>query len=400
MTTAHVPTEATQHRVRDRVIEKLLERIGSGEYSPGELLPTERTLAADLGVYRRAVREAVEHLAQAGLITHRPNCRPMVASAAPTVGRVALSSNRALFRDAEHFDQRLTSRISASTLVALIMWHGGALEIERTSQQRIFRGMNHALMKFGYHAVFLDLGEQIGTDEENAVREAEHLRYVRDQEFGGVLYYPYAYSYNTELVREVSLSVPMVLLDRRVPGVEVDFVGCENKGGMFEVTRYLIDQGHRRIAHVTRIETIDPVVDRMHGYLEAMRSSGYPEIQEMVINLPPYNDYRYFTIFDAVFSLPADKRPTAVVCLNDYTAEGVATRLEGLGLSIPHDVAVTGFDNIVPVVAGGIGLTTIAQPYEEIGSAAVELFVSRIQGQHTAPRSVNLPTRLIVRSST
>jgi len=396
-----LPTEASQLRVRDRVIEILSERIDSGFYATGQPLPAERTLAADFGMHRRAVREAVEHLVQVGLITHRPNCRPVVGPP-PMVQapELRMSRNKGLAAaDSESTNHKTRPQISTSNLIALMMCHGGGLETERTSQERIFWGMNHSLMKLGYHAVFLDLGEQIGTDEENAAHEAEHLRYIRDQGFGGALFYPYAYRYNRDLVNEVSQTVPIVMLDRKIAGVDVDFVGCENRGAMFDVTQHLISQGHRRIVHVTRVELIDPVQDRVQGFLDAMRANDYPEMEEMVVNLPPYKDGRYFTVFDAIFKLPVEHRPTAAVCLNDYTAEGVAWRLGQLGLSVPGDVAVTGFDNIVPLVADGIGLTTVAQPYEEIGSAAVEVLMSRIKGQHTAPRSVSLPTRLIVRSS-
>ncbi len=281
------------------------------------------------------------------------------------------------------------------------MWHGGGpLEQAGSAQQRIFWGMNQALMKRGYHAVFLDLGgDRIGSEEENAAREAEHLRYVRDQQFGGVLFYPYAYRHNRDLVREVSRTVPLVLLDRKISGVEVDFVGIENHRAMADMTRHLIAQGHRRIAYVTRFEPIHPVQDRVQGYLDAIRSADAGEVTEMVLTLPPYGDDRYWTVVDAVFRLPEGERPTAVACVSDYTAVGLAERLEYLGLSVPGDVALAGFDDIVPALPNGTGLTTVAQPYEQIGSAAADLLLQRLWDRQTPARSVDLPASLIVRAS-
>ena len=281
------------------------------------------------------------------------------------------------------------------------MWHGGGpLEHAGTAQQRIFWGMNQSLMKLGYHAVFLDLGgDRIGSEEENAAREAEHLRYIRDQKFGGALFYPYAYRHNRDLVQEVNRSVPLVLLDRKIPGVEVDFVGIENHRAMSEITQHLIAQGHRRIAHVTRSEPIQAVQDRAQGYLDAMRAADAPDMMEMILNTPPYRDDRYWTVIDAVFRLPKEQRPTAAVCVNDYMAVGLAERLEYLGLSTPQDVALTGFDNIVPTLPDGMGLTTAAQPYEEIGITAVDLLMRRIKAPLSPPVSVELPVGLIVRAS-
>ena len=382
-------------RVSERVAGILSERIRSRVYHAGDALPTERALAADLGVHRRSVRLAVEQLIRDGLVSRRPNCRPMVGppfqTEEPPFQEVAADTAN---------PPKPTSQISASNLIALIMWHGGGpLEHARTSQQRIFWGMNQSLMKLGYHAVFLDLGGQIGLEEENAAREAEHLRYIRDQNFGGALFYPYAYRHNHELVREVSRHVPLVLLDRKIDGVDVDFVGVENRKAMFEVTEHLIAQGHRRIAHITRSEPIHSVQDRVQGYLDAMHGAGASERIEMILTLPPYHDARHWTVLDAVFRLPKEQRPTAAACLTDYTAVGLAGRLEYLGLSVPEDVALTGFDDIVPTLPNDLGLTTVAQPYEEIGIRAVELLMRRIKDREAPPASVELPVRLIVRGS-
>ena len=390
-------------RVTDRVVELLAERIRTGIYKDGELLPTERTLAADLGVHRRSVRMAVEQLVQMGLVSHRPNCRPVVGQqAAPSPAAPPLSETTQRSGTAAPGERRSFSQISASNLVALIMWHGGGpLEHAGSSQQRIFWGMNQALMKLGYHAVFLDLGgEQIGTEEQNAAREAEHLRYIRDQGFGGALFYPYSYHRNTELVREVNRTVPIVLLDRRMPGVDPDFVGVENHNAMRRATEHLISQGHRRIVHFTRFETIQSVQDRILGYFDAMRAPLEDELRELVISVPEYRDDRYWPYIDALFHLPKDQRPTAAVCVNDYIAVHIAERLERHGLSVPDDVALTGFDNIVPALPNGLGLTTIAQPYEEIGSTAVDLLMQRIKDPSAPARSIELPAQLIVRGST
>lgn len=379
--------QASRLRASERVASILSDRIRSGLYSTGDPLPTERTLAADLGVHRRSVRTAIDRLVRDGLVSRKPNCRPTVGRTTPEVDDTS--------------GHRMPPRISTSNLIALLMWHGGGpLEHAGSSQQRIFWGMNQALMKLGYHAVFLDLGgDQIGSEEENAAREAEHLRYIRDQGFGGALFYPYAYRHNRDLVREISRTIPLVLLDRKIPGVETDFVGIENQGAMAEVSRHLIAHGHRRIAHVTRLEPIHTVQDRIQGYLDAMRSTDASGVTEMVLPLPPYDDDRYWTLVDAVFRLPQEQRPTAAVCVSDYTAVGLAERLEQLGLSVPGDVAVTGFDNIVPTLPNGIGLTTVAQPYEEIGITAVEMLMRRIQDADMPPVSVELPPRFIVRGS-
>jgi GntR family transcriptional regulator of arabinose operon len=373
----------------ERVAGVLSEQIRLGLYKAGDLLPTERMLAADLHVHRRSVRTAIEQLVRDGLVSHRPNCRPVVARSLPKK-----SSDR------QAGDLKASSRISTSNLIALLMWHGGGpLEHAGTSQQRIFWGMNQSLTKAGYHAVFLDLEGVLRPEKEIAAQEAAHLRYIRDQGFGGALFYPYAYRHNRELVEEVNRSVPLVLLDRKIPDAAVDFVGSENYGAMFEVTKHLIAQGHRRIAYVTRPEPIRPVQDRIEGYIDAMRQENAPDVTEMILTVPHYWGEREWPVVDAVFRLPEGQRPTAAVCFTDYMAVSLAERLEYLGLSIPDDVALTGFDDIVPAFPNGVGLTTVAQPYEDIGIAAVDLLLQRIKAPLSPPKSIALPVRFIARAS-
>jgi len=224
---------------------------------------------------------------------------------------------------------------------------------------------------------------------------------VQKQGFGGALFYPYAYRHNHELVREVSQTVPLVLLDRKMEGVDVDWVGIKNRQATFDVTNYLIEQGHRRIVHLTHFEPIASVQDRIQGYLDAVRLSGRPDVPEMVIHMPPYenHDERRWKIMDLLLRLPPDQRPTAVTCVNDYVAITVVEHLTQLGLSVPRDVSVTGFDNIVPIMPNGVGLTTMAQPYEDLGKQAVEVLFRRFTNRKRPSVSVELDVSLVVRGS-
>ena len=363
------------------VVETLRGQIESGNFKAGDWLPTERKLAQDLHVERHAVRMAINRLVKSGLVIRRPHCRPIVAGAEeqPIAGVVSKQPVPA-----------------AASFIALMMWRGGGqLERTLTAQQRIFWGMNQALAEAGHHAVFLDMGA-VGSEEENAAREAEHLRYVLNQGFGGAVFYPYAYRSNQALIEEVCRAIPFVAIDRRCVSVETDFVGIENYRAMYDAAMHLIGLGHRRIAYVTKNEQITAVQDRIQGYLDAMRDA---DLEDMVLLIPERRLKEEWTVIETIFLLPKEKRPTAAVAYNDYSAVYLASRLENIGLSVPGDVAVTGFDDIVPALPSGAGLTTVAQPYEEIGKKAVELILRRLKDPAAPPLSAFLPAPLIVRES-
>jgi DNA-binding LacI/PurR family transcriptional regulator len=278
------------------------------------------------------------------------------------------------------------------------MWHGGGEGLEQqtnTSQQRIFWGINHTLIDMGYHTVFLDLG-QVGDEEDNARREAVHLRYVMDRGFGGAIFYPYAYRSNHALVQEVLQNTPLVMIDRRIAPIETDFVGTANYQAMFDTVMHLVEQGHQRIAYVSKFEMIQSVQDRMQGYLDAVRTAN---LNEIILTIPAQNRDFEWTVLDSVFRLPKGERPTAAAVFNDYAACDLLDHLIGLGLSVPRDVALTGFDNIIPMHPNGLGMTTVAQSYEEIGQNAAQLLLRRLKDPKAPFTSIELPGTLIVRDS-
>ena len=275
------------------------------------------------------------------------------------------------------------------------MWRGGNLERTLAAQQRIFWGLDQALAAAGYHAVFVDIGA-LSSEEQNAAHEAERLRYILQHGFGGAVFYPYAYRSNQALIEAVRREIPLVAIDRRSAAAETDFVGIQNRQGMYDTVRHLIEQGHRRIAYVTKNEQVPAVQDRIQGYLDAIHEAN---LDEILLSIPTRILAQAWTVVDTVFRLPPGERPTAAAVFNDYSAVDLALRLENLGLSVPEDVAITGFDDIVPVLPNGVGLTTAAQPYEEIGRKAAELILRRRKDLTAPIQSAELPAPLIIRES-
>lgn len=368
-----------------REVEALIrDRIETGRYEAGGRLPSEREICDELKVHRRVVRSAIQLLEREGLVLRQPNCRATIRSAHA--------------QDAALAPQTPNSKLQLSRFVALMMWHGTSQEEGGTGQQRIFWGMNQSLGMAGYHTVFLDLREPVALENEHVDRESAHLQYALNQGFGGIVFYCYSYDPNRELLRKIAQRVPLVLIDRELLGVEADYVGVTNHEGMYEATNYLIGLGHKRVAYVTRNEPINTVQDRTQGYLHALREHFGSNYYEMVLAVPSTGG-DVCPALDTVLSLPAGERPTAVLCVNDYEAVYVAERALQLGLKVPEDLSVIGCDNIITKLPNGIGLTTIAQPFEQIGVEAAKLFLRRAESRKSDIARVQCPTKLVVRES-
>jgi len=367
---------AARPRVRQpqATTDLLRSRIRSGEYKVGDRLPTQRELTEDLHIHRRIVRAALAQLEKEGLLSPRRNSPPVI-TAAP---------------------KSLNAPLPLSNLVALVIHHGGPDERQGSAEQQIFWGVNQALSKAGYHAVFLDLS---GTESlTEAETDAVHLQYVIDKGFGGVIFYSYSRDKNRDLIRKASQCMPMVLIDRMPFGIDLDFAGMQNKQAMHDATKFLLDLGHRRIAFASTSDTVSAGIYRQQGYLDALREAPYGPLPEILISSQLVDGF--WPMFDLVFSQPADKRPTAILCVNDFVASQAARRLESLNLTIPGDVSIVGCDNVIEKLPNGVGLTTIEQPFGEIGKEAARLFLRRVAEPDSLPLHIELPANLIIREST
>lgn len=380
-TSLHQPISSTE--AGTRYVEQLVrDRIASGEYAAGQRLPSLRELADELDIERSVIRTAIQTLEREGLILRPPNCRATI---------------RGIDDASDGRGRRLEGDRKLSQFVALLMGRGEVRDEVESGQQRIFWGVNQTLQKSGYHTVFVDL-EDAGLFENSAMGgDAAYLQYALDQGFGGVVYYCSMLNVDRKVLRAVNRQAPLVLMDRKLPGIDADYVGVTNYRGTYEAVQYLIGLGHTRIAYVTRVEPITTVHERVWGYRDAMSECLSGVYAEMTI--PVKGPDEAWPIFEAVLRMPPDGRPTAFVCLNDVTAERVAKRMADAGLRVPDDISIVGFDNVVTTLFGGVGLTTIAQPLEQIGAEAGRLLLRRLKERNAPTEEFECPTQLIVRES-
>lgn len=375
-------------RSTDVVTEAIRDRILNGVYGSGEWLPAERDLTWDFGVHRRVIRAAISLLEEEGYLLRRTNCRPVVQLPA----QAGASTN--------HVD---VPPHPPEKTVALLMWKGGGVfEHHGTAQTRIMEGMHRVFERHSPSdplvTQFYDLGG-ITSMADNAAREAENLRITLRHRFAGVVFYPYAYQHNQALIRSVSSRMPFVVIDRLIQRVDTDYVGVQNRQALYDATRHLIDLGHERIAFVTNAEPINTVADRLEGYLVAMVDAFGAARQEFIF-VAPTLDAESWPLLDMAFRLPLNQRPSAAVCVNDHLAVHLLERLDGLGVRVPRDISVVGFDNLIHKLPNGIGLTTMAQPYEEIGEKAAEIILQRQGRPAKEYLQIELPCDLVLRNST
>jgi LacI family transcriptional regulator len=195
------------------------------------------------------------------------------------------------------------------------------------------------------------------------------------------------------------LKVPFVLLNRRFADYEAPYVGVDNLGGTRSVVEYLVSLGHRRIGFIGGFAHSSSARDRYHGYLEAHGSRGLEVAPELFCE-GSYDVRSGVEGAGRLFSLPEERRPTAIVAANDLTAFGVLAWAKEHGVGVPEELSVTGFDNSEMAKLNFVGLTTVKQPRKRMGEAAARMLLRQIDDGALEARSVVLPCELIVREST
>jgi LacI family transcriptional regulator len=189
---------------------------------------------------------------------------------------------------------------------------------------------------------------------------------------------------------------PHVLIDHQGIDERGPAVGSTNRKGAFKATEYLIKLGHQRIGFITGWMDLGCSRERLAGYKEALRVYQFP-VDDNLIFKGDFHQSSGFEGTRAFFNL--SDPPTAIFASNDVMAMGVIEAARMLGLRIPEDISILGFDDIPMAANLHPKLTTVRQPLEQMGRLAAKMLLDLIHEPQKEPLHIELPTELIVRDS-
>jgi LacI family transcriptional regulator/LacI family repressor for deo operon, udp, cdd, tsx, nupC, and nupG len=231
-------------------------------------------------------------------------------------------------------------------------------------------------------------------------RERRIVEQCTEREVDGLIITPIRHddsdlSHIFELKRS---NVPFVLLEK-VPGIQASLVDVDNARGSWEAVKYLIEQGHARIAHLAGPQYSEHSRERVDGVRRAFSESQLIFDESMIVHAGDSLEDGYRAGF-AYFRDHAE-RPTAVTCYNDLVAIGLLKALRELKIRVPEDVSVIGFDQLQLLDYFPLQLSTVSIPKHEMGKHAAELLIRQIEASRDLPAErVVLATELVLREST
>ena len=360
-----VPTDGllTKH---GRVRQTLADAIVSGQYEPGQRLPSESELVKSFGASRPTVNRALRELQLAGLIERRAGSGSYVRADA----------------------------VARGYTFGLLIPELGRTEIF----EPICRGMAEA--QHGSHHVLL-WGSSFG-DEANLEQQASQAcRQLVSKKVSGVFFAPLELTPQKDTInRSIAevldkAEIPVVLLDRDlVPYPQrsrYDLVGIDNRRAGYVITAHLLRCGCRRVVFLGRPASAPTVEARIAGYREALAEEGnHGEAQ--VCRIEPEDQAQVKGMLD-------NWRPDGVVCANDFTAAKLLKTLSDLGVSVPEQIRMAGIDDVKYASLLSVPLTTIHQPCSDIGAIAVSTMLEKLRHPRLPARDIMLNFHLVVRDS-
>ena len=183
-------------------------------------------------------------------------------------------------------------------------------------------------------------------------------------------------------------------MGRQIPALAGQCLYVDNFGAAYNATRYLLEAGHRQIAHIAGSSFHEDALDRRKGYLRALEDAGIRLNEDLIVE----GDFRSHSGVLAVEMLLARGQTfSAIFAANDQMAIGVRLALFRRGIRVPDDVSMIGFDDHVASAYMIPPLTTVSQPAVEMGEAAAQAILHRFKGEPFEMPA--LPARLVIRES-
>lgn len=245
--------------------------------------------------------------------------------------------------------------------------------------------MARAVREKDYHCLISSYGANHGMERDN-------LKFMLTCGIDGLIYAPEDLSGDEFKELTAHCGIPIVLIDRVIPGVEVDSVLVDNADVVYEATNRLLHKGHSRIAIITGPKSVYTAKERMVGYLRALSNQDILYSEELVVS--GKNEFGTgYRGFEKLMKLKDP--PTAIISTNDDITMGMLTALHEHNMQISKDLDVFGFDRVDVCSMMKPPLPVVQQPEREIGQTAAKYLLERMNGSVVPPRTQRLKCKIV-----
>ncbi len=343
-----------------QVANIIRQNILDGTWHEGDAIPPEKTLCSRFNIARGTMRQALQLLESEGYLVRE-------------------QGRGTFIRLVEQRNNNTKNRHLAFVVPY----------IRDSSVSTILLGFQQVAEQAGFSVVFNHVNNDLQ-------QQQDVVHKLVQQGVMGIALYPVDSESLTGIDKLVNASYPIVLVDRYLKHFSTDYVISDHFGGALRGVHYLINQGHTQVGFVTWLSPAISMDHRLLGYHQAMRERGIPIDENLICRVEGYPTVNRAPL---VNYLRSENRPTAVFAANDQIAIAIYRAAATVGLRIPENLSVMGFDDLDMSVHLDPPLTTIAQQFTELGRQAAEVLLSRIRGEVRPPQQITIAPELVIRES-
>ena len=251
----------------------------------------------------------------------------------------------------------------------------------------IARGVEDTAQKLGYNVFLCNTNWDVNN-------EKNYLKALLEKRVDGLIIKPA----NDKASDFSHINIPIVLLNRISKEEKYSYIEVDNFKGGYMATKHLIEAGYKKIAFIGGIENSNSTIERLEGYKHAFKEYNRKIQKSHIV----YGDYTYNSGYLNMKKLMSTENlPDAAFAVSDFNALAALEYIEELGLSVPEEFGIIGFDNVGFAAFPQIQLSTISQPKYQIGKYAAEALINSIKNETTKfMQSIILEPELIVRKTT
>lgn len=347
-------------QIKNDIVEKIYQNI----YKPASKLPSENQMAKLYKTSVPTVRKALGELVHQDMIYRVKGSGTYVC-------------------DRHGADLAAGAASGPSLDICFLVFS----DFNDSSVMKMIRGAQSCLFADGANLSIL-------YKQENMVTEADLIETCHNNGVDGIIYFaeePYVSQESFRLIKKYG--IPAVMIDRGPDNYPYTLVAAYNLDGGYQMAKYLLELGHRKIAFVSERMSLAAEKDRFRGYSLALKERGIYAEEELLIQWEKSGEQQ-----DKLIELVKSKKITAIQSVNDKIAAEIIQRVQKEGLRVPQDVSVGGFDEWDEVKYMIPRVTTIFQPFEEMGRVAAEKLLEMLNGKKMHSQTY-LPVTLVVKDS-
>jgi len=252
----------------------------------------------------------------------------------------------------------------------------------------VVKGMGKAAKGLGYSIILQDTGE-------NYENEEEAIQIMISEQIDGLLITP-VQTENRSIHMLQESGIPFVLVARHFNDLDTDYVVADDVQGGYLATTHLIEKGHKKIAFINGPACNSSAIERFQGYKKALEEHNI-ELNEKLMRNGALTMEDGYTHGNTLL-MDHDPQPTALFTFSDFVALGAMKAVREVGLRIPDDIAIVGYDDIDFAFCLEVPLTTVRVLKRQLGEEAISVLEKKIDGQKRHSH-LKIPVELVIRQS-